>query len=313
MRPIWKDYEVNLGNAESVAYTIECDGAIIYSGIAVRRPNESNVKVVVNRICANYLHQTFPNLFREGVHNADYAKTFTIKANGVVVDTIEFSLDYSYDYAVGDEHSLSLPIDGVIDYRMPLVRTNIEADYLIRRKDLTTGKTYVGTLSDVSGNYVKSVTSLSDNDYTIEGSYDIITYHIYNTCARYALYYVNAYGGWDALVMQGTPTKSAEYKRYTMQREYVNADSQSRGEYNYATEVTEKMSLKTALLTDEQVSRMHHLLGSTQVMLYDIEEKKAYPVIIIDSSAEYKTFKGNGGKRSQYTINIKIASNRERR
>ncbi len=39
---------------------------------------------------------------------------------------------------------------------------------------------------------------------------------------------------------------------------------------------------------------MHHLLGSVNVMLYDMEDESFTPVVIMDSSCEYKTYKGEG-------------------
>lgn len=326
MRPIWQDYEVLLGSADSIAYTIVCDGVTIYSGIAVMRPGESFVFAKINNVCANYLRQELPNILVEGVTSAPIIKDFDVVVDGNTIHSITFVYDYSYDYAIDYDNGypLSNPIDGIVDYRMPLLRTNSENTYDFNVYNLQGGQyddsfdtSYANELTsnitDVQGNYVKRVVDYLDKWVVFEGVSDITPYKVINTCAKYALYYVNAYGGWDSLVMQGTPSKSDEFKRFTMQREYYNNQSASRGEYNYATEVTPKWTLKTGLLSDDQVSRMHHLLGSVQVYLFDIEEQRVYPVIIADTSAEYKTYKANGLKRSQYTINVNLASNRERR
>lgn len=317
MTPIWKDFTVVLGSADSIAYTIETDGVAIYSGIAVKRPGDTLTRATINNICAAYLHQTLPILTLQGVSTAPYVKRFDVKASGQLITSIEFVMDYSYDYGLlGYAHSLSDPVDNVIDYRMPLLRTNYTEGYRFRRVDLTTGQSFVGAISgNAKGNYVRLVNTYIDNDFTFASAddVDITTYYIRDTCAKYALYYVNAFGGWDALVMQGTPKRSDDIKRYNVQKSYDNSESRARGLQNYANEITPKWALKTALLTDEQSARMFHLLGSTMVYLYDIEMAEVLPVVITDNSIEYKTFKNNNRQRAQYTINVQLAAERLRK
>lgn len=315
MTPIWKDFTVVLGSADSIAYTIETDGVAIYSGIAVKRPGDTLTRATINNICAAYLHQTLPTLTLQGASAAPYVKTFDVKASGQLITSIEFVMDYSYDYGLlGHAHSLSDPVDGVIDYRMPLLRTNADSSYLVHRKNVITNQGYNSSLSDAVGNYVRITGTKDLNfDITYEGTSDVTRYSVRDTCARYALYYVNAFGGWDALVMQGTPKHSEDIKRYNVQKSYDNSESRARGLHNYANEITPKWALKTALLTDEQSARMHHLLGSTMVYLYDIETAEVLPVVITDNSIEYKTFKNNNRQRAQYTINVQLAAERLRR
>ena len=315
MTPIWKDFTVVLGSADSIAYTIETDGAAIYSGIAVKRPGDTLTRATINNICAAYLHQTLPTLTLQGASTAPYVKTFDVKASGQLITSIEFVMDYSYDYGLlGHAHSLSDPVDGVIDYRMPLLRTNADSSYLIYRKNVITNQGYNSSLSDAVGNYVRITGTKDLNfDITYEGTSDVTRYSVRDTCARYALYYVNAFGGWDALVMQGTPKHSEDIKRYNVQKSYDNSESRARGLHNYTNEITPKWALKTALLTDEQGARMFHLLGSTMVYLYDIETAEVFPVVITDNSIEYKTFKNNNRQRAQYTINVQLAAERLRK
>lgn len=332
MTPIWKDFTVVLGSADSIAYTIETDGVAIYSGIAVKRPGDTLTRATINNICAAYLHQTLPTLTLQGASTAPYVKTFDVKASGQLITSIEFVMDYSYDYGLlGYAHSLSDPVDGVIDYRMPLLRTNAEDSYTVQRyeADDTGGalqqRAYdesfdifrpqaERTLADVAGNYVEHFTNADINaGFDWVGANEVTRYVVRDTCARYALYYVNAFGGWDALVMQGTPKHSEDIKRYNVQKSYDNSESRARGLHNYTNEITPKWALKTALLTDEQGARMHHLLGSTMVYLYDIETAEVLPVVITDNSIEYKTFKNNNRQRAQYTINVQLAAERLRR
>jgi hypothetical protein len=58
---------------------------------------------------------------------------------------------------------------------------------------------------------------------------------------------------------------------------------------------------------------MHHLLNSTDVYLHDLERGIILPVVLDASSTPYKTYKGEGGKLVNYSIEVSIAQTRMRR
>jgi hypothetical protein len=66
-------------------------------------------------------------------------------------------------------------------------------------------------------------------------------------------------------------------------------------------------------MTDAESSRMHHLMHSTNVFLYNIDTEQMLPVLITDTSVEHKTFKGQGNKLVNYTINVEFANKKMRR
>src|SRR5574344_1298353 len=138
---IWKDYEVTLGAVESVDLVVEINpqlmfdqprpgtGTTIYSGKAIRKPGDTNCKVIINDICADYLQQTM--LLEEFGHDYDYeaesVKNFIVCVDNVVKGAVKFHLDYSFDYelaALAAEHLMAAPLDGLVDYRMPLIHTD---------------------------------------------------------------------------------------------------------------------------------------------------------------------------------------------
>lgn len=331
--PIWKDYEVNLGNVESADYTIRTgvnDADIIYSGKAWRKPGEADCKIIINDIIADYLGQSFPSgaPFITGLYSCNAIRTFYVfKGSTQVGSGLEFFYDYSYNYLLPmlAPYSMAEPIDGVIDVRMPLIRTMrvtpTDATYFELENsfdksfDMSFDVINEVTTSIVGqGNYVRVTTNAdAGHGITFSNQYEHTTYVFADTCAKWALYYVNEYGGWDSLVMQGGWSQTDNYTRHKAKRFYMNGDNQNRGTYNYANEVGVTYSLRTGLLTDDQASRMHHLIGSTQVFIMDLESGWAYPVIITDNSCEYKTYKNGGNKFVQYTINVEIAKDHTRR
>lgn len=329
---IWKDYEVTLGNGDSESFTIRTSTStddIIYTGKAWKKPRESYVKVIINDICADYMRQVMPEISTTGLVSCDtYIKTFYVYVGTTQKASVEFLLDYSYNYELANSanpYAMSELIDNTIDTRMPIIHT-------MRSSTATLNYYDVGNSFDLSfdlsfdvinsqpvsisglGNYVrKSTPADKGHAATFQEAAGWTTYLFDDTCAKYALYYVNEYGGWDSLVMRGGFKRVDKYKRFEMKRKYNNAVVANRGRHNYANEETFAFELRTAFLTDAQASRMHHLIGSTLVYMYDLEEGLMHPVVITDNSCEYKTYKNNGHKLVQYIINVEIAKEQTRR
>jgi hypothetical protein len=330
--PIFKDYEVTLGTSESADYTIRTSTStddIIYSGTAFKKPGESNVKITINEVCVDYMGQEFPALSSTGLIPCDtYIKTFYVYVGSTQKASVDFLFDFSYDYSLANSlnpYSMADPVDGVIDVRMPLIHT-------MRMNSGTIDYYDVGNSFDNSfdlsfdtinsqptsvsgyGNYVR-LSSIADIGHaiTFQETSGWTTYLFKNTCARFALYYVNEYGGWDSLVMQGGFKRTDRYKRYEMKRKYNNAVPTNRGRWRYANEETFAYELRTRWRTDDMASRMHHLIGSNMVYLYDLYNGICQPVVITDNACEYKTYKGNGLKMVQYAINVEIAKEQTRR
>lgn len=332
--PIWKDYEVTLGTGDYAEYTIRTSTSAtdtIYTGKAWKKPGESSVTIIINDICADYMGQQLPDLepLNNGIQSCStYIRTFYVYVGSTQKAAVEFLYDYSYDYSLANSlspYSMADPIDGRLDYRMPLVVTmrmgtatmhyyNTIHSFNDDFNDDFQGLNDVPTSLSGLGNFVLKASS--DNlgkSVTIQETSGWTTYRFEDTCAKFALYYVNEYGGWDALVMKGGYKKVDKYKRYEMKRSYNNAVASNRGRFNYANEETFSYDLRTALLSDSEASRMHHLLGSTMVYMYDLETGILQPVVITDNSCEYKTYKNNGLKMPQYTIEVEIAKDQTRR
>jgi hypothetical protein len=127
------------------------------------------------------------------------------------------------------------------------------------------------------------------------------------------LYYVNAYGGWDQFLLEGNDMEADELTRYIREVEYDNNQLVNRGTDNYVSEISKTWTLHSGLLTDDQASRMHHLLNSQMVFLCHISSGDMIPVIMKTNTCEYKTFKNQGRRMVEYTMEVGLAQNRIRR
>lgn len=140
------------------------------------------------------------------------------------------------------------------------------------------------------------------------------TYKTVSACeARYSLYYINAYGGVDVLPCKGKSSmKKDNITRYNYSRTFRNNTLEFENT-NYLSEIKTTWQLHTGYMVDTQSEKMHHLVESTCVFLYDALEQTYTPVVMTDKTLEYKTFHNQGRTFYDYTINIEESQSKERR
>lgn len=327
--PIWRDYDVTIPYNSSAAFTdyyVTKDGVTVYRGRAYNRPNASGVfnqaaKVRLNDIAADYLKQAFiPDLSQQTDDWAPgFAALFALVAGGTTRASDTLVLDWSYDYGRDvDRDSMHDPVDWRLDGRQRFIQT-VFGQVASVSFAFNVGGTTVVALGAANSNafvdisQIGSGSSLPTQVTTPAGTYTIDQ----SRCkGRYVLHYVNAYGGWDCLLMDGEPVRTESYDRKRMKTDYDNSSadrSAARGTSDYANEITPSWLLRTGLLTEAQAERMHHLTGSTLVYLEDLSDSMVYPVVLDDSAAEWRTGTGRAGKFAQYEIRATLAQERMRR
>lgn len=337
--PIWKDYYYEFEEDE-VSFRIktnDTDGEVIYTGKAFARPNSTGVKIRVNDICADYIEQALPVWGKEFNEYA-YTKTFLLEYDDEGTwtpdSTVTFYNDWSYDYEyLASRDGFSFPINDLLDARQFLVFSletddpsiNVTVSFLDGTsitKIVTVHRTAdfnddfnedfaIFEMSASEGTVVIDLSKLANvASIEIEG----VTFPVDNSlCNTHAIYYVNAYGGWDSLLLKGRASQKDNYVRHTMKVGYDNTTIEGRGTVNYANEVQKTFTLQSGWISELGASRMHHLLGSTMVYLQDLATGEMMPVIITNSECEYKTHAGEGNKLINYTIEASLAQERVRR
>lgn len=270
--PIYKDtYYVT--TADTLTYTIELDGGVIYSGRAVKFPDADNLRININKVCNNYLESDMSELFdSESSYtiNLNACRVFDLKnGNGVTLQQYTFLFDYDYGHNwSGGETTLSEPVNGHFVSGMLKPKTNVTASNAVR-------------------------TYKSSGVYPVEVG-----------CAEYVLYYLNARGGWDAFVIEGATVKKDTISQYKTDRTFDNNTYEFEAN-RYISEVKTSYEMNTNYLTDEESERLaKHLVGSNKVYLHNLNEGWIKPVLIDDTSVVYKKYQTNGKKLSQYKINV---------
>lgn len=295
MQPIWKDY-IFTAQGDSVDYTVSLDGNIIYTGRAYRKPGAAQVEWSINSIAANYLRNKFPELLPAGVatHTGTFGggiRHFVVAYLGASVG-INFSNDWSFMQQLPSEYPLaqqSLQLFDTVDIRLPLVVTQI------REQDET------------QWNYVWTFARRGVFSYV-----DFAWYVGEDTCYRYALYFLNAFGGWSFIYLEAVKAMQA-YDRKTAKYSYNSADLAARGTVNYVNEITARWTAKTPYLTDEQAAKMWHVAGTTSAYLFDMETQQLTPVNVENANWEQQTYRNRGIQRPRYDLTLALAQDRIRR
>ena len=274
----WED--VILQRTESVFdYRIYNRTNLIFQGRAYKRPNADTNDIKLNKIFENYLSNSINDLLNSGepedtgVNASKVFQIMKLDADGTetLIDEYTILYDWSYDFRFrGENTDLSRPING---------------RYVAGMYKMDT------TVNGQSGTVTNSLT---------EGNYNVLA-----DCGEYALYYLNSYGGWDALLIDGTVLKKSTIKQYTTDRNINN----SRIEFEqtkYINEIQDAYEINTGFLTDEQAANLSkNLIPSREVYLHFLNENKIIPVLITDTSVIYQTYQTNNLQMPQYKINVK--------
>ena len=303
---IWKDYYVDLSAYlvdNACDYEIRISSDVIFAGRAVADP-DGNCNVRVNDICAGWLRTAMPDTSALGFTADDSLVDFALYVGGTKVEDITLYRDWSYDrgwepYTGGVS---SDPIKLTIDTRMPLLYSVLKSGSVsvnVRGTTTTVSATGPGVIAVPAQNATGTV--------VIDGT----TYTLEETCKRYALYYVNEWGGWDALLMDGGVETDA-YDRSTFRSDYDNGVETNAGEHNWRTGVTRTWSLRTGVLTDAQARMMGHVVGSVQAYLLDMEEGTMLPVIMTDAECTERRY-ALGKRKVEYTVGVRLAQSELRR
>lgn len=268
--PIYKD-TIYTYSGSSLEYSIELNGTTIFRGKAYAAPGEDEIKININRICENYLdNYDIEPVFAGGGGTAWNAfRTFLLKDSG---DTTleEYHFLYCYDYGWD------------IDFGNP---------YLSNPITDATAVNFIPVMTYFDGTSVSNLGTSSHYTRDVCG-------------AEYALYYLNARGGWDGFVIEGTSQRTDRVDRHSYNKTYNNQTIEYERN-TYISEISTSWKLNTGILDDEQAHNLcWNLLASNRVYLHDLVADKIYPVVITNTQNIYNTYRNNDHQPIQYEINL---------
>ena len=284
--PIWKDTYGEIVSDEAFEdYTLEENGDLFYAGRAFKYPDENSIRVNVSRVVAPYL--------------VDYYKDVDMYNDGTLVTSLTFVRDYSYDDSIdyAQNQPLSRPINGLIPSGVKLSVSEWGAGVggSLQVTD-ENGSLVVNEALQKGLNTAEFITGAEGKTYTFGSE----QYRVVSACSGALLKYVNAYGGWDFLYVEGVCKKTDKITRASYEKD-ADALSQQFETKDYQATMEATWQGHTGWLNDRQSLRMKHLVESVEVYMLDLGTGDQMPVVMRDSSLEYKKFI-NGRKLVNYTL-----------
>ena len=275
--PIWKDVYYS-STADSITYSVKDNGVTVFNGKAVKAPDASTVDVNVSLICRNFMNNDLPD-FRgvtaaTSYTNAYACKEFTLTASDTSSTAhYTFLWDWSYLDWNGGSVSMSSPINGHYCANM-LVFSSV-----------CSSNTVTNRITFPGGNY----------------------------CGKMALYYQGAKGGWNSFLIEGNVKRTDKLTNHSISRSVRNTTIDFENKI-YSIDVEPSYELSTGWLTDSQAANLaENLLQSPRIFAHDLVQDKIFPVVITDTSVQYKTYRTNGRKRVNYVIKVKNSQTKIRR
>lgn len=333
--PIWKDHDVDLGTTDAQVYYIFRNapqlGDQLFSGRAFIRPGATHAYTRINEICADYLYNELPDptiwdLLGPGDPLSpvtvplavDFQTAVPTSGGGYnVKDNTIFEYNWSHRAGLGALAGgwLHEPIRREIDLNAPLILSKTMTDVGDNPIISFAGTSVQYTVAQsASCNLPLAIPAAARAvDLRDEEGETVLTLPIVNRCTRYILYYVNAIGGWDTLLIDGRAEVSDGITRHEYTQRYDNGTPDARGRVDYANEVTRNWTFNTGWLTDDEASRMFHLLESPLVYVYDTAAALFHPIVLTDTDCKFKTYQGEGRKLVQYAIAATLARDIVRR
>ena len=284
--PIWKDvFGVIASDEDWEDYELQQGGSLFYSGRAFAYPDESDIRVNVSRVVAPYL--------------TSYYKDVDFVSGGTTLGSYTFVRDYSYDSSMDYTQDLWLnrPINGRVPSGIKLSVAKWGASAGGSMQVVDDGGSLVVNETMAKGiNRGEWISGMPGQKYTFGSEF----YEVVDACQVVVLKYVNAYGGVDYLLVEGVSKKTDKITRASYEKDAaaMTVDFET-ADYQAAMEAEWRGT--TGWLTDAQSARMKHLVESVEVYMIT-EDGNEVPVVMRDSSLEYKTFRTGGRALVNYTL-----------
>lgn len=282
--PIWRDtyYEVVNANS-SVTYDItDSSNAVLYSGKAYLKPDDTSIYININRIAENYVNNDLPDNWLSIAASAtpvytstDAVKVFKLWVDDTLVESYTFTADWSYkDWTSAMTGTISTPIN---------------SKYVNGMYELTSNL----TLTSITTTFSKVVTSTAP------------------TKGCYALYYKQRNGAWSQFLFEGRSKKTDSYEKYFTDRTFDNNSIEFETNV-YHSEITTIWELTSGWLSDEESDNFtFNLLSSNRAYLHSLYDNTIVPVILTDEDGVYKTYDNNNRKLVSYTITVQASQKKQ--
>ena len=315
--PTWKDvfvpiprisddetsitYSVSVMNNETSTYEV------VYRGNAVFTDKDPEINIT--EIVRDYVEDNI-DISGEAGYTQKIDLTKVMLNTGEEGDNLVASLYYYYDYSFDKDFKLTrnMPILNYFDVRQNIFLSflNLSGETNIIR--ISAGGRLLRLRFDTPGIFHHKLAHY-DGNIIVNTPDKSTTLTSKNTCAKYAIYYLNPLGGWDQLLIEGKVVKTIKLENKSYKRNFDNNTNEFENKH-YLKNLTTSYKLTTGYLTDAQAKLMPNLIETTKAYLCELDTNNYIPVLINTTSVDIKTYRNQGRKLFTYTIEVQESQNK---
>lgn len=294
-------YTVSVMNNETSAYEV------VYRGNAVFTDKDPEINIT--EIVRDYVEDNI-DISGEAAYTQKIDLTKVMLNTGEEGDNLVASLYYYYDYSFDKDFKLTrnMPILNYFDTRQNIFLSflNLSGETNIIR--ISAGGRLLRLRLDTPGIFHNKLAHY-DGNITVNAPDKSTTLTSKNTCAKYAIYYLNPLGGWDQLLIEGKVVKTIKLENKSYKRNFDNNTNEFENKH-YLKNLTTSYKLTTGYLTDVQAKLMPNLIETTKAYLCELDTNNYIPVLINNNSVDIKTYRNQGRKLFTYTIDVQESQNK---
>ena len=294
-------YSVSVMNKET--NTLE----IVYRGNAVF--TEEDPYINITEIVRDYVEDNI-NIYGDAgsTQKSDLTKVLlnTDEEGANLVASLYYYYDYSFDKDF--KFTRNMPILDHFDTRQDIFLSFLNLSGETNNVTISTGGRLLRITLDAPGIF-HNKRAYREGHVIVNAPDKRTVLTSKNTCAKYAIYYLNPLGGWDQLLIEGKVVKTIKLENKTFKRNFDNNTNDFQNKH-YLKNLTTSYKFTTGYLTDEQAKLMPNLIETTKAYLCELDTNTYIPVLINNNSVDIKTYRNQGRKLFTYTIDVQESQNK---
>ena len=315
--PTWQDVFVEIprtsDDESNITYSVSIFDnktntfEVVYRGNAVFTEEEPEINIT--EIVRDYVEDHI-NIYAEGGSTQEENLTQVMLNTDEPEPNLVASLYYYYDYSFDKDYRFTrnMPILNHFDTRQDILLSFLNLSGETNNVTISTGGRLLRLTFDTPGIFHHK-RAYREGNVIINAPDKITTLTSKNTCAKYAIYYLNPLGGWDQLLIEGKVVKTTKLENKTFKRNFDNNTNEFQNKH-YLKNLTTSYKFTTGYLTDEQAKLMPNLIETTKAYLCELDTNTYIPVLINNNSVDIKTYRNQGRKLFTYTIDVQESQNK---
>ena len=315
--PTWQDVFVAIprtsADESDITYSVSIldnetgNFEIVYRGNAVFTDKDPEINIT--EIVRDYVEDNI-NIYGDAglTQKADLIKVMlnTAEEDANLVASLYYYYDYSFDREF--KFTRNQPILNYFDTRQDIFLSFLNLPGETNTVTISAGHRPLRLTFDTPGIF-HNKRAYHEGNVIINAPDKRTVLTSKNTCAKYAIYYLNPLGGWDQLLIEGKVLKTIKLEGKLFKRNFDNNTNEFQNKH-YLKNLTTSYKLTTGYLTDEQAKLMPNLIETTKAYLCELDTNRYIPVLINNNSVDIKTYRNQGRKLFTYTIDVQESQNK---